>query len=75
MEDNEKHLTVIIPLEKYEALIRDSERLASLSTAVWNALEKHEWGVSVSDKLVTAYAAICPEDFDAFMAKPGEDEG
>lgn len=68
-EKNEnKHLTVIIPLEKYEALIRDSEKLRALEDGIWKNLEKTSYGETISNGLISVYAALFPEDYEAFRA-------
>lgn len=68
-EKNEnKHLTVIIPLEKYEALIRDSEKLSALEEGFWRNLEKTGYGETINNGLISVYAALFPEDYEAFQA-------
>lgn len=68
-EKNEnKHLTVIIPLEKYEALIRDSEKLRALEDGIWRNLEKTSYGETINNGLIPVYAAIFPEDYEAFRS-------
>jgi hypothetical protein len=71
-EKNEsKHLTVIIPLEKYEALIRDSEKLRALEDGIWRNLEKTGYGETINNDLISVYAAIFPEDYEAFQSNYG----
>lgn len=67
-ENGKKHLTVIIPLEKYEALIRDSEKLRALEDGIWKNLERTSYGETINNGLIHVYAAIFPEDYDAFRA-------
>lgn len=73
---------VTISKSEYERLVRDSERLTTLSTAIWNAL-KHganytsRIGIE-SDQLLPVFKAVCPDDWDAWVsqnpASESEDE-
>lgn len=68
-EKNEnKHLTVIIPLEKYEALIRNSEKLRALEDGIWHNLEKTPYGETINTGLIPVYAALFPGDYEAFRS-------
>ena len=71
MDEKEKNPTVIMPLEQYERLIRDSEKLTALATGIWNCLTTTSYGdrITITDSIIPIYAAVCPDDFEAWKSE------
>lgn len=72
MDENEtKNLTVIIPLEKYEALIRDSERYNALVHAIMRGLTPltpdDYRTLMVDGSVAEVFRSVCPEEYGAWL--------
>lgn len=75
-EKNEnKHLTVIIPLEYYNLLIRDSERYHALANAIMRGLtpltpDNYDT-LMVDGSVADVFKAVCPEEYGAWLRNMG----
>lgn len=77
--DENKILTVTVPLERWEEAVGLAEKFRVLRDGILGALEKDEYGISVKNGLVSVFSAVCPEEYfnwlDAQMdaREPGDE--
>jgi len=73
--DENKILTVTVPLERWEEAIELAAKFRVLRDGILGALEKDKYGISVKNGLVSVFSAVCPEEYFNLMdaQEPGNE--